>query len=228
MTDSSSRMAADAIVPAAREVLFNGRDLSGWQADMPLVESGEDDREIFTSVDNLLVANDGAIGHLITDKSYRNYQLELEYRLPPDFGNSSVLVHVSKLRALRTKSKNAFPQAIEIKLRTKDAGDIWCVQEDIEVADMWRLRPRVRGQEWGGGEDDARHILKLADAERRGGQWNSFVLRAYERTIKVWLNGVLVVDGFNCTADRGRISLQAGGNRVEFRNVVIKPATMVG
>jgi hypothetical protein len=37
------------------------------------------------------------------------------------------------------------------------------------------------------------------------------------------VNGELVNDGFNCTADRGRIALQAEGSEVEFRRVEIGP-----
>lgn len=209
------------VSPNGPHSLFNGRDLSGWEADMPLRDSGEDVDDIFFVRDGMLVSREGAIGHLVTAESYRDYQLAFEYRLRPGGGNSSVLVHVSRLRALKTKSKNDFPQSIEIKLRTKDAGDVWCVKEDIQVADMSRLRPLAKGQRWGGGEADARHILKLADAEKPAGEWNSFRLEARERTIKAWLNDVLVVDGFGCTADHGRVSLQAGGHEVEFRNLTI-------
>jgi len=49
------------------------------------------------------------------------------------------------------------------------------------------------------------------------------VIEARDRGIKVWVNGDLVNDGFNCTADRGRIALQAEGAEVEFRRLDIGP-----
>jgi len=39
----------------------------------------------------------------------------------------------------------------------------------------------------------------------------------------VWVNGDLVNDGFNCTADRGALALQSEGSEVEFRRVEIGP-----
>ena len=42
--------------------------------------------------------------------------------------------------------------------------------------------------------------------------------------MKVWVNGAVVNDGTNATADRGRIALQAEGTEVEFRKVEIGPA----
>jgi hypothetical protein len=49
------------------------------------------------------------------------------------------------------------------------------------------------------------------------------VIEARDRTIRVWVNGDLVNEGSNCTADRGAISLQAEGTEVEFRKVEIGP-----
>ena len=49
------------------------------------------------------------------------------------------------------------------------------------------------------------------------------IVEARGRTVKVWVNGDLVDDGFNSTADRGRIAIQAEGAEVEFRRVQMGP-----
>ena len=49
------------------------------------------------------------------------------------------------------------------------------------------------------------------------------VIEARGRTLKVTVNGDLVDDGFNSTADRGRIAIQAERAEVEFRRVQIGP-----
>ena len=49
------------------------------------------------------------------------------------------------------------------------------------------------------------------------------VVEARGRSVRVWVNGDLVNDGFDSTADRGRIALQAEGTEVEFRRVEIGP-----
>ena len=43
--------------------------------------------------------------------------------------------------------------------------------------------------------------------------------------LKVWVNGNLVNDGFNATASKGNIALQAEGSEVEFRKVELTPIT---
>ena len=89
---------------------------------------------------------------------------------------------------------------------------------------MEKRRPRKAGEKWGGAEGDARRILNLTDgSEKPLGQWNTMVIEARGRNIDVWVNGDRVNDGFNATADRGRIALQAEGTEVEFRRVEIGP-----
>jgi hypothetical protein len=83
---------------------------------------------------------------------------------------------------------------------------------------------RLEGEKWGGAEGDARRILNLADgSEKPLGEWNTLVVEARGRSLKVWVNGDLVNEGSNATADRGRIALQAEGTEVEFRGVEIGP-----
>jgi hypothetical protein len=89
---------------------------------------------------------------------------------------------------------------------------------------MAARRPRKEGQQYGGTDGDARRILNLTDGSARPlGEWNTMAIEARARTLKVWVNGDLVNEGFNCTADRGRLAIQAEGAEVEFRRVQIGP-----
>ncbi|HSB60578.1 MAG TPA: DUF1080 domain-containing protein [Vicinamibacteria bacterium] len=209
-----------AVVPDRVSALFNGRDLTGWEADVPARDAGASAPDSFIVRDGLLVSLGKPEGHLLTTKSYRDYRLEVEYRFPGKGGNCGVLVHASRPRALY----KMFPQSIEVQMQSGEAGDFWCIQENIEVPDMETRRPRKEGEKWGGSEGDARRILNLTDgSEKPLGQWNTMVIEARDRTLKVWVNGDLVNHGFASTADRGRIALQAEGTEVEFRKVQIGP-----
>jgi len=141
-------------------------------------------------------------------------------RFPGKGGNCGVLVHASKPRALY----QMFPQSIEVQMMSGNAGDFWCIQEDIKVPDMETRRPRKPNEKWGGAEGDARRILNLTDgSEKPLGEWNTMVIEARGRSLTVWVNGDKVNDGFDATADRGKIALQAEGTEVEFRKVEIGP-----
>ena len=42
-------------------------------------------------------------------------------------------------------------------------------------------------------------------------------------SIKVWVNGDLVNYGFNATASKGNVAIQAEGSEVEFRKIELTP-----
>ena len=48
-------------------------------------------------------------------------------------------------------------------------------------------------------------------------------IKCIKNTIQVWVNGDMVNYGYNCTASKGNIALQAEGAEVEFRKVEIMP-----
>lgn len=198
--------------------LFNGKDLTGWHVDIPAADTNARLRNAFTVRNGLLVSLGEPRGHLITDSSYRNYRLEIEYRFPAAPGNAGVLVHASTPRALYAM----FPRSIEVQMEHGNAGDFWCIVEDIRVPDMETRRGPPA--EWGITEGKARRIRNLTDgSERALGEWNSMVIEAVDRSIRVWVNGQLVNDGSEATADHGQIALQAEGSEVEFRKLLLTP-----
>jgi hypothetical protein len=157
-------------------------------------------------------------GHIITDAVYENYRLEVEYRFPGKPGNCGVLVHASTPRVLY----GMFPKSIEAQLMHDNAGDFWCIGEDITVPDMEKRRgPKAN---WGSVDGKERRIINLTDhSEKPLGEWNNMTVECVGNKIRVWVNGDLVNDGYNCTASKGNIALQAEGAEVEFRKVELTP-----
>jgi beta-glucosidase len=202
-----------------RRSLFNGRDLTGWHVDVP-ADSNVRVRNPFIVRNGMLVTLGEPRGHLITDASYRNYRLQAEYRFPAAPGNAGILVHASTPRALY----GMFPRSIEVQMEHGNAGDFWCILEDIRVPDMEGRRGPPA--EWGTTEGKARRILNLTDSsEKPLGQWNTMVIEAVGRSIRVWVNGDLVNDGSDATADHGQIAIQSEGSEVEFRKLSLEPIT---
>ncbi|MDX2023802.1 MAG: DUF1080 domain-containing protein [Deltaproteobacteria bacterium] len=200
--------------------LFNGKDLSGWIVDVPAKDAGGDVQDSFIVRDGMLVSRGEPRGHLLTERRFKDYQLTVEYRFVGAGGNGGVLVHASTPRVLY----KMFPRSIEVQLQSGDAGDFWCIGEDIAVDNMETRRPRTKGNSWGGKEGDARRILNLTDgSERPLGQWNVMVVQAHADTISVWVNGELVNRGFGATAREGQIAIQAEGTEMEFRKLQLRP-----
>ena len=211
---------ATVVTPSTALPLFNGKDLSNWEADVPARDKNPDLPPSFIVRDGRLVSLGKPEGHLVTKQMYRDYRLEAEYRFPGAPGNCGILVHASRPRALY----EMFPASIEVQMNSGHAGDFWVIQEDIVVPDMEKRRPREPGQQWGGAEGDARRILNLTDdSEKPLGQWNTMVIEARGDTITVWVNGDLVNNGVSASVDHGKIAVQAEGAEVEFRTLEIGP-----
>ncbi len=196
--------------------LFNGHDLTGWHIDVPAMDNNPDTTNPFIVRNSMLVSLGTPGGHLITDEIFMNYRLVVEYRFAGEPGNCGVLVHASTPRALY----KMFPSSLEVQMAHQNAGDFWCIVEDITTPDMEARRgPK---EKWGGTEGMLRNIKNLTDnSENTPGQWNTMVIECLDREIKVWVNEDLVNYGYDCTADRGQIALQAEGSEVEFRKLMI-------
>ncbi len=53
------------------------------------------------------------------------------------------------LRGESARLDKMFPQSIEVRMMSGDAGGFWCIGESIEVPETERRRPREEGQEDG-------------------------------------------------------------------------------
>ena len=198
--------------------LFNGRNLIGWRVDVPALDKNPEGRQPFVVRDGKLVSLGKPNGHLVYTEKKKNYRLDVSYRFVGKPGNCGVLVHASRPRALY----KMFPKSIEVQMFHKNAGDFWCIVEDISVPHMTRRRgPK---EKWGITEGKARRILNLTDeSEHAPGEWNQMRIECLDREIKVWVNGDLVNHGFDCTANEGKIAIQAEGAEVEFRQLDFTP-----
>lgn len=202
----------------AQKSLFNGKKLDGWHTDVPAMDSKPDTINPFIVRNGMLVSLGTPGGHLITDKIYKNYQLTLQYRFAGKPGNCGVLVHVSTPRVLY----GMFPKSMEVQMQHKDAGDFWCIEEDITVPDM--VNRRGPKENWGINGDKLRRIKNLTDdSEKPAGEWNTMIIQCLNNEVKVWVNGILVNHGTNCTASSGQIALQAEGSEVEFKQLDLNP-----
>ncbi|MFK7740684.1 MAG: DUF1080 domain-containing protein [Planctomycetota bacterium] len=208
--------AAAKTADAAQSIaLFNGKDLAGWHVDVPAADGGQEVAPSFAVRGGVLVSLGNPQGHLITDADFGDYRLTVEWRWPGKPGNCGVLVHASQPRRLY----KMFPQSIECQLHHGNAGDFWCIGENISVPEM-ATRRAGEPETWGGEQGQSRRIKNLTDdSEKPLGEWNEMVIECKGASIDIWVNGDHVNNGSDCTAVRGQIALQAEGAACEFRKV---------
>ncbi len=177
--------------------LFNGKDLTGWKTY---------GTEKWYVEDGLLICESGpdkAYGYLATEKHYKNFELNLEFKQEAN-GNSGVFIR----------------STIE---GTKITG--W----QVEVA---QKRTSLEGDATGGiYESYGRGWLIKPDMEKdknlKAGEWNKMKIRVVGDQVTTWLNGVEMVTltDEKIGQGEGSIALQihdGGGIKVKWRNLVLK------
>ncbi|MEM9108450.1 MAG: DUF1080 domain-containing protein [Planctomycetota bacterium] len=203
--------------------LFNGKDLTGWTPDIPAADKDPDVSPSFIVRNGMLVSLGNPRGSLISDKDYKDYRLVVEYRFAGKPGNCGVLIHTDNDR--KRAYNRIWPASMEVQMQHKQAGDFWCIHENIAVPNMAERR-KGPPENWGGKQGQSRNIKNLTDgSENPPGEWNTMQIEAMGDRVRVWVNGDLVNDGYDATATKGRIALQAEGSEVEFRKVELTQIT---
>ena len=211
-----------AVLPASAQVvddkekadgfkaLFDGKTLDGWK-----VYDGK--AEVWAAEDGLIVCKGGGGGWLGSTRDHDNFVLRLEYRLKPG-GNSGVYI------------------------RAPEKGHISRVGMEIQILDdPWykdekNYKGGIKPTELTGAVYGV--VPPSEDAVKPAGEWNAMEIRADGRQVVVVLNGKKIVDADldhplkdeaiakehpGLARKAGRIGLQSHSERVEFRNLRLKP-----
>jgi cytochrome c len=197
------------------QLLFDGQTTRGWH-NFGKTSTGagwkiEDDALV-------LDPGDSAGGDLVSDQSYENFELQLEWKISA-CGNSGIMFNV---------------------VESKDYTTPWQTGPEIQVLDN-TCHPDAAVEKHRAG--DLFDLLTASPATvRPAGEWNRVRLASHNGHLEVWLNGRKTVEtdlytsawkkliagskfkdmtGFG-QARQGRLALQDHGDRVWFRNIKIR------
>ena len=135
----SAAVALSSVLHAAEpQVLFNGKDLTGWTFDS--IDPKVNPQSIWSVSEGILICKGRPPGLMRTEKEFSNYELTVEWSWAPGGkpGNSGVLIHASKPKELFV-----WPKSIEVQLAHENAGDFWTIGETLTVADS-----QPQGRRW--------------------------------------------------------------------------------
>ena len=190
---------------AQTENLFNGKDLSNWR----FVVDGDKApaNEVYMIRDGVIHIQGTPIGFMYTEKKYKDYTLEAEWRWIDKATNSGIFLIISEV-----KQGNAFPNAIECQLQANNAGDFVMLGGS-------NMEEYVAPE--GGRRGGFPSIKKRQDSnEKPVGEWNQAKIEVKDGKITVYINGTLQNQGTS-TVKEGHVGLQSEGGPVQFRNVKI-------
>jgi hypothetical protein len=179
-------------IQAQKKQLFNGKDLTGWTIY---------GTEKWYVQDGLLVCESGPdkeYGYLATDKHYKDFILELDFKQEAD-GNSGVFI-----RSTIDGTKITGWQ-VEVAPKGKHTGGVY-----ESYGRGWLIKPAPEKE----------NVLKE-------GEWNHMKIKVKGDELTSWLNGtkMITIKDEKIGKGEGSIALQihsGGGIKIKWKNLVVK------
>jgi Domain of Unknown Function (DUF1080) len=180
--------------------LFNGKDLTGWKA------TGK--KEVWGAENGVIYVSGSGGGWLLTEREYGDFELRLEYKM--------------------SKHSNS-----GVALRTPFQGDPAYAGMEIQLIDDLNWKGLEPWQHTG----SIYHVVPARKiANKAIGEWNNITIVAKGRKITVVNNSEVLVDADldeyvkksaekhpGILREKGFVGFQSHDNRVEFRNIYLKP-----
>lgn len=187
--------------------LFNGKDLSGWSH--VSAEANTKLEQVWSVKDGLIVCTGAPMGYLHTEKKFKNFQLEVEYRWAPGQkpGNSGIFSRING-------DPKALPRCIETQLKHTSAGDLLGFHGMMIAGDAARFITKKSDL-----VGDMRGVKRATGNEKPPGEWNQVRIRLQGGAMTVWFNGEKVNEATDVEPIAGFVGLQSEGGEVHFRNV---------
>ncbi|MEY3174679.1 MAG: hypothetical protein RLZZ436_2593 [Planctomycetota bacterium] len=220
--------------PAGFQALFNGRDLSGWKG---LAHENANKRRELTgnalteaqakadavmrdhwSVVDGVLTYDGSGQSLCTSTDYGDFEFYIDWKIPPGADSGIYLRGTPQVQIWDPWDPRVKPGA-----PNPGTPEEWVAQygngRNLGSGGLWNNR-RWRN-------------APTSLADRRPGEWNTFLIRMVGDRATIWLNDKLIVDrvklenywdqsGLVPLARADQIELQHHGSALYFRNLYIR------
>lgn len=230
---TSPKSSADNVPPSGFDAMFNGKDLTGWKglahknanerralkgADKKAAQAKADENMAqHWSVAEGILTYDGKGQSLCTAKDYGDFEFYCDWKIPPGADSGIYLRGTPQVQIWdpwdpRMKDGSAPADAAAWVTQYKNgrnlgSGGLWNNKR-------WRNAPTV-----------------LAD--KKAGEWNTFLIRMVGEKVSIWLNGKLIVDrvklenywdktGMTPIPRADQIELQHHGSELFFKNLYIR------
>ena len=177
--------------------LFNGKNLDGWTIHLAPDSGDVLESLVFCAKEGLINISGQPFGYMITDKSFKDYKLHLEWRWYGEPSNSGIFLHAEPIDGV-------WPRCAEVNLMAGRAGDMIASGGSSfeELAEGRFLRSTKES------------------AEHPAGEWNTAEIVCKGNFIQAYVNGVLMNEA-HFDRSEGPIALQSEGGPLEIRNIFI-------
>jgi hypothetical protein len=212
-------------------VLFNGRDLAGFDTFLKGEGLNHDPNHVFRVEDGMVHVSGKEFGYIITKREFHNYYLRAEFKWGQGtFGERKGQARDSGILYNIQGEQKVWPRSIEFQITEGGTGDFWLTDG---AALTGRDGKRVTGPAGGAvkidrfGKGPWKNVMGYRDpvgeVENPHGEWNLLELVTDGNDVKQYVNGKLVNEGTDPFPASGKILFQSEGAEVYFRNMKLYP-----
>jgi hypothetical protein len=223
-----SALALSCVLSAKPAMLAIDDTQPGWRAltgdDFTKVNSADD---TWTWKDDVLFCTGQPVSVMRTKKSYRNFELVVEWMHEKPAGNSGVFVWTTpaSVEKLAQAGKPGLPDGIEVQVldnafttQMAKAGqktDWFTTHGDV-------FPVRVKMTPIGMTSPNGERSFPRKDLCKDHGQWNHYYIRAINGEVRLWVNGEEISGGTACDPADGYLCLESEGSPIQFRRLRIR------
>jgi hypothetical protein len=185
------------------------------------------DADTWAWKDGVITCTGTPVGVMQSRKSYKNFELVVQWRHLRSAGNSGVFVWATKqsLDGLK-KGNGRLPKGIECQVldhgyaeeyekRNKKKPDWFTTNGDVfPVGVKMKPFPPL--------SPDGSRSFPSKNRSKGVNQWNHYYIRCINGEVRLWVNGEEVSGGTNCQPSEGYLCLESEGSPVEFKNLRIR------
>ncbi|WP_044211360.1 DUF1080 domain-containing protein [Flammeovirga sp. OC4] len=192
--------------------LFNGENFEGWYAFEAKSGVHQDPSNLFKIEDQMLRFQGKKLAYLMTQNSYENFELHLDFRWNTDstFVRRSQKKNSGVMYLIPSETEDKlWPKGIQFQVKEGNTGDFILIDGyTLEVS-----RQKVAGK----------NLItpRLKDAANPVGEWNHISITSRKGEIIQKLNGQIVNQGKAPLVTKGKILLQYEGYPIDFKNIEI-------
>lgn len=185
-----------------------------WYAFTKTSKHSVNPADVYEFADGIIRMHGDNIGYLMTHKSYKNFELSLDFRwnIEEKYNKNKIRKNSGVMYNIPTDSPdNIWPKGIQFQIKENTTGDFIFLDNITAV---------VNGKSIEAGASVT--SAKFSANENPYGEWNHVVIRSCNGKISQYLNSRLVNECTEASSREGRISLNYEGSPIDFKNIQLK------
>jgi len=170
--------------------------------------------KVYEFTDGMIRMHGDNIGYLMSKKSYKNFELSLQYRwnIEEKFNKGNTKKNSGVMYNIPVDSPdNIWPKGIQFQIKENTTGDFIFLD---------KVTAKVNGKLVEAGASVT--SPKFSANENPYGEWNTILIKSLNGKITQYLNGKLVNECVEASSVEGKISLNYEGSPIDFKNIQLK------